>query len=119
MNDAESKQAKVVQELTSKFNDVKDALNVNTIKELDEQLAKAKGDLANWLQQFRGGGSQAGGRDGFADWLKAQRGNKTGKVGTGVFDENGNEVMMDAKAAHALDGRKRELDRLQKIKNPT
>lgn len=119
LNDAESKQAKVVQELTSKFNDVKDALNVNTIKELDEQLAKAKGDLANWLQQFRGGGSQAGGRDGFADWLKAQRGNKTGKVGTGVFDENGNEVMMDAKAAHALDGRKRELDRLQKIKNPT
>ena len=120
LTDAESKQAKVVQELTSKFNDVKDALNVSTIKELDEQLAKAKGYLANWLQQFRGGGGgQAGGGDGFAEWLKGQRGNKTGKVGTGVFDENGNEVMMDAKAAHALDGRKKELDRLQKIKNPT
>ena len=123
LTDAESKQAKVVQELTSKFNDVKDALNVSTIKELDEQLAKAKGYLANWLQQFRGGGGggggQAGGRDGFAEWLKGQRGNKTRAVGTGVFDENGNEVMMDAKAARALDGRKRELDRLQKIKNPT
>lgn len=80
---------------------------------MNEQLAKAKDAVENWIQNL-----DANRHTNFSDFNKAQnQAAKDNAVQIGV-DANGNPIAIDKKQANQVKSNRQQLDRLLKMRNP-